>query len=166
MHRVRTTFAQVAALVAVCVIAAVIDPAPATATPGAPIISIGSGSIVEGQMTHRYIKFVATLSWPSSATVTVQYATADDTATAVTQDYRAKAGTLTFLPGQTAKPFAIVTLTDQLNEPDEHFSVTLSNPQNAAPGNMVGVGTILDDDPNVGPRVSIGDTAVYDRFVE
>ena len=37
----------------------------------APRISVGGGSVVEGHMTRRFIRFVVTLSWPAPTNVTV-----------------------------------------------------------------------------------------------
>ena len=125
-----------------------------------PRISIGSASVVEGQMTRRYVKFVVTLSRPSAVAVSVQYNTSDDTATVGNIDYKAKSGTLVFTAGQTSKGTAVVVWPDRDDENDEQFMITLSNPMNADLGVDTGVGTIFDDDPNVGPRVAIGDATI------
>jgi hypothetical protein len=127
-----------------------------------PRVSVGDGSVVEGQMTRRYIRFTVSLSWKSSNTVTVQYATANGlgpTGATAGPDYKAKAGTITFKPGQTGKYLAVLVWPDMVDEPEENFTFSLSNPQNAVAGRMVGTGTIHDDDPNVGPRVGVGDVA-------
>ena len=64
--------------------------------------------------------------------VTVQYATADGTAQAGL-DYTSKSGTLTFLAGETTKTIEIEILDDVLgSEPQEFFTVTLSNPTGEA----------------------------------
>ena len=57
---------------------------------------------------------------------TVAYATADGTAKAG-QDYAAKSGTVTFGPGETTKQITVAISADNANEPDESFSVALSN---------------------------------------
>jgi poly(3-hydroxybutyrate) depolymerase len=59
--------------------------------------------------------------------VSVDYATADGTATAG-QDYSATSGTMTFEPGVVLKSFAVPVLNDALLESAESFRVTLSNP--------------------------------------
>jgi endoglucanase len=150
-----TTLTAICIAIASCISAA----APAHAV-GDPAVSIGSASVVEGQMTHRYVKFVVTLARPSTSVVTVQYATADGTATLAGIDYKAKSGTLTFKPGQTSKGIAVLVWPDRVDESDEQFVAALTNPVNAQLGVDTGVGTIYDDDPNVGPRVSIGDAAI------
>ena len=62
---------------------------------------------------------------------TVAYATVDGTAKAG-QDYAAKSGTVTFGPGETTKQIQIAISADNANEPDESFSVALSDAAGAA----------------------------------
>ena len=66
----------------------------------------------------------------SGQTVTVDYAHDDGTATAPA-DYLATSGTLTFGAGQTTKTVTVTVNADVLDEADETFTVTLSNPSNA-----------------------------------
>ena len=80
----------------------------------------------------RYVEsshavFIVTLSSPSGLPVTVDYATADGTATAGS-DYEATSGTLTIPPGVTSRSIIIPTVNDNLEESVETFSVDLSNP--------------------------------------
>src|SRR5262249_54355577 len=49
---------------------------------------------------------------------------------------------------------------DTLNEPDETFQVTLSQPANAALGRSQGIGTILNDDAL--PSLSVNDVQVLE----
>jgi hypothetical protein len=68
----------------------------------------------------------------SSGSVTVQYATADGTATAAS-DYTAASGTLTWQDGDMAeKSFTVSITNDTLEESNETFRVTLSNPAGGA----------------------------------
>jgi hypothetical protein len=79
--------------------------------------------------------------------VTVDFATADDTATAPA-DYAPASGTLTFAPGETEQTLAVAVNGDTLVESDETFFVNLSNPTGEATiADAQGVGTIIDDDP-------------------
>ena len=89
--------------------------------------------------------FTVSLSGASSQTVTVQYATANVTAT-VGSDYAMTSGTLTFTPGQLTRTVSVPVLGDTLLEPTETFAVNLSNPANATIGDGQGVGTIIDND--------------------
>jgi CSLREA domain-containing protein len=59
--------------------------------------------------------------------VTVQFATANGSATAG-QDYATTTGTLTFGAGESSKTIVVSILADGLVEPDETFTVVLSNP--------------------------------------
>jgi uncharacterized delta-60 repeat protein/uncharacterized repeat protein (TIGR01451 family) len=86
----------------------------------------------------------------SNGVATVNYATADNTATAGA-DYTATSGTLTFNNGETIKTFTIPILEDTLVEGDEFFNVQLSNP---GPGvvlvNSNALVTIQDNDTGLG----------------
>lgn len=146
------------------VVAPVIGFAAEPARAATPTVSIGSGSIVEGDLVRRYIKFTVSLSEPSASTVTVPYSTADASASAG-PDYKAKTGTLVFKPGAIVKYTAVTVWTDVQVEGDESFTITLGTPVNANPGNSVGTGTIHDDDLGGGGKVSIGDSGVYETCV-
>jgi hypothetical protein len=78
--------------------------------------------------------------------VTVNYATANGTATAGS-DYQAKSGSVTFAPGETTKTITIVVNGDKTAESNETFFVDLFGPSsNALFGVARGTGTILNDD--------------------
>ncbi|MCW1956995.1 MAG: cellulase family glycosylhydrolase [Mycobacterium sp.] len=87
--------------------------------------------------------FTVTLAAPSTQTVTVQYATANGTATAG-GDYTAASGTLTFAPGETGKTVTVAVKSDSLTEGAEDFHVMLSNPSGAVLTDAMGMGTITD----------------------
>src|SRR5262249_36515762 len=76
--------------------------------------------------------------------VTVQYATADGSATVADGDYTPVSGTLTFAPGQTQQTVTVLVKGDAVAEPDETFFVNLSSPTNAVLGTSQGTGTIKD----------------------
>ena len=100
------------------------------------------------------LRFVVSLSVASPATATVDYATMDGSATA-DSDYRATAGTLTFLPGETSKTVVVDLHDDDLHEADETLRVTLSNAVDAVIAKVAGTGTIADDDS--APVLAVGD---------
>src|SRR5438876_12140405 len=58
------------------------------------------------------------LSTASFPTITVNYATADGTATVADGDYVAASGTVTFLPGVTSQPAAVTVNGDTKFEPN------------------------------------------------
>jgi hypothetical protein len=110
-----------------------------------PTISIGSSSVTEPDSGSTSAVFTITLSNPSSQTITVDYATSDGTATAGS-DYTSSSSTLAIYPGETTKTVQVPVIGDTSSEPNETFTVTLSNPTNAVIGSGVGTGTILDND--------------------
>ncbi|MBN9518877.1 autotransporter-associated beta strand repeat-containing protein, partial [bacterium] len=112
-----------------------------------PTVSIGDATLPEGAVGPTPFTFTVTLSAASGQTVTVNYLTADGTATVADGDYAAAAGTLTFLPGETTKTVTVLVAGDAANEADETFTVTLSSPTNATVATGTGTGTITNDDP-------------------
>ena len=79
-------------------------------------------------------------------TVTVNYATADGTATAG-EDYTAASGTLTFNPGETVKTISIALLEDDATDGEETLTLTLSNPAGVELTDAEATGTISDVEP-------------------
>ena len=77
--------------------------------------------------------------------VTVNYATADGTATSPA-DFGAISGTLTFAPGVTTQPISVSIVNDAIAEGNETFTVALSNPTVATIADPSGLGTIVDDE--------------------
>ncbi len=112
-----------------------------------PNVSIEGGSVVEGNSGTRTLTFTVTLSAPSDAPVTVDFATADGEATVAGRDYLAKSGTLKFAPGETSKTFTVTVNGDRLGEYHESFWVHLSGAAGAVISSGASYGTILDDEP-------------------
>ena len=103
-----------------------------------------SQTVVEGLTTPQNLTYTVTLSSPTTQTISVNYATANGTATAGL-DYTATIGTLTFAPGATSKVINIPILNDSLNEADETFTLTLSSPTNASLGTLTTATTTITD---------------------
>lgn len=107
-------------------------------------------AIVEGTARGRRKVIVEVkLDQASTEVVTVDYATADITATSDlfdSPDYRARKGTFTFQPGETKKTFKLEIQQGRRPEDDETLSITLSNPTNANIPSLPTIVTILDDD--------------------
>ena len=78
--------------------------------------------------------------------VSVHFATADGTASAVGGDYVATSGTLTFSAGQLSKTIAVTVNGDNVVEPNETFSVKLSKAVRTKLVDATAVGTITNDD--------------------
>ncbi|MBX9789207.1 MAG: cellulase family glycosylhydrolase [Pirellulales bacterium] len=113
--------------------------------PPLPVLSIGNATFTEGNSGTVNVTFTVTLSQASTSAVTVNYATADGTATAGS-DYNAASGTLTFAAGQTSKTITVAVRGDTLVEGAETFRVVLSNAVGATIATGTGTGTITDDD--------------------
>ncbi|MDP9264709.1 MAG: Ig-like domain-containing protein [Chloroflexota bacterium] len=100
-----------------------------------------------------------------SGTFTVQYATGAVTATAGTTcatagtDYLTTSGTLTFNSGNGTQQVIVKVCGDTLDEANETFNVTLSNPTGGSATIQAGTATatITDDD---GPSISVNDVTV------
>lgn len=122
-----------------------IDAYAAVASVMAPTLSISDASQNEGNSGTTKQTFTVTLSQASDATVTVNYATADGTATAGS-DYTTATGALTFTPGQTSKTLTVTVAGDTAVEADETFFVNLSDPVGADLADHQGQGTLLNDD--------------------
>ena len=96
--------------------------------------------------TNAAAAFEVSLSRAAAGTVTVDYATADGTATAGA-DYTATSGTLTFAVGETAKTVSVPVLDDAVDEGEETFTLRLSNATGARIADGEATGTIANDDP-------------------
>lgn len=127
----------------------------------APLVTIDNVSTAEGASGTHTVTFTATLSAASARTVTLDYATADGTASVAGNDYVAKSGTLTFNPGVVTRTFTVTVKGDAVHETDETFFVNLVSATNAYLGVSAASGTIVDDDP-AAPEIfaSIDDVTV------
>jgi hypothetical protein len=110
-----------------------------------PTLSIQDGSLPEGNKGTSRLLLKVTLSRSSNDVITVKYRTANGTALAKS-DYTATNGTLTFQPGQTSATISISIITDGKREPNETFSVQLSNAVGATINDAFATATILNDD--------------------
>jgi hypothetical protein len=122
-----------------------------------PSLSMNSVSMNEGNAGTTPFVFTVSLSNPSYQTITVDFTTGGGTATAGS-DYQALSSTLTFNPGETAKPITVLVNGDTTDEPDETFNVVLSNATNATIATGTGTGTILNDD--LPPSLTISDVTL------
>lgn len=119
-----------------------------------PALSVGDVTLREGNSGTAELMFIVTLDKAATAPVTVNYATADGTATAGS-DYSPLSGTLTFAAGETSKMVHVVVNGDTAVEANETFSLILSNAAGATIADSTAVGQITDDDtvqnPGNGP---------------
>jgi len=130
-------------------------------TPPAPgRISIGDVSLAEGSAGQTAFRFTISLDQAQPTPVSVDFATADGTA-ATPADYTAGNGTVTFAPGETSRTITVQVNGDTTVEPDESFTVNLTNPTgNATIADAQATGTIVNDDQQAPPapgQISIND---------
>ena len=115
-----------------------------TATVEGPVaIDVADAKVTEGP--GATLDFVVSLSRAASGTVTVDYATADGTATEG-DDYTRTEGTLTFAAGQTSKTVAVPVLDDAHDDGGETLTLVLSNAVGARIRDGEAVGTIENSD--------------------
>ena len=103
--------------------------------------------INEGDTGQTNAEFQVRLTRASGQPISINYATANGTATAG-QDYTSRSGTLTFTAGTTGltQTISVPIRSDSLDEPNETFTILLSNPNNASLLTSTARCTILDDD--------------------
>ena len=153
------------------------SPAPFTAGPTV-IITINDVTVNEGNSGTTNLTFTVTRGNATGA-FTVDYATANSTATVADNDYVAATGTVSFtVGGPLTQQFTVSVNGDALVELNERVFVNLSNVVNTV-GNAVisdaqGIGTILTDDPvapsitthPVSPTIATGTQAFLSVVVE
>jgi serralysin len=122
-----------------------------------PLISIDDVSATEGSDNNA--QFTISLNEASNQTVRVDYATANDSA-AGGQDYQSRTGTVTFQPGETTKRVNVPIINNRELEFEEQFFLNLTNPRNGITSDRQGIATILDDDTDDRPAISIDDVTV------
>ena len=115
-----------------------------------PALSVGDVSLREGNSGTAELMFVVTLDKAATGPVTVNYATANGTATAGS-DYAPLTGKLTFAAGETSKMVHVVVNGDTVLEANETFSLTLSGASGATIADGSAVGQITDDDTKQDP---------------
>ena len=104
-----------------------------------PALSVADATAAEGEDSTA--DFVVTLDPAAAGTVTVDYATADGTATAPA-DYGATSGTLTFAPGETSKTVSVSIVDDTVEDDGETFTLTLDNASGATLADATATGTV------------------------
>lgn len=130
--------------------------------------SIPTGVLLGSQTYNGYessssssIQVMVTRTGDLTATTTVNYATADATATAG-QDFTATSGTLTFLPGESSKTVSISIINDNIFEGTETFNFVLSDPAGPSPVELLdpGTATLTISDNDSQPYASTSNTTV------
>lgn len=114
-----------------------------------PSLSIADASATEGDSGTVSMTFLVTLSKSSPEIVTVDYTTADGSATAGV-DYQGSNGNLQFAPGDILQTISVTIQGDVDVEASETMTMTLSSPDKAKLSQANATGTINNDDFNSG----------------
>ena len=116
-----------------------------SATVAGPVgISVADARVEEAE--GALLAFAVTLSRAAVERLTVDYATANGSATAG-DDYTAASGTLTFQAGETSKTIEVTVLDDAHDEGEETLTLTLSNTSRGRVTDGEATGTIKNRDP-------------------
>jgi hypothetical protein len=122
-----------------------------------PSISVADTAATCSPTANTLANFTVTLSGPSRFPVTVNYGTANGSASAGS-DYQAASGTLTFAPGQTSQTVSVTVIADPGWEQAETFTLNLSNPSLGTLSRAQATGTITTSLPL--PSVSVSNVTV------
>ncbi len=122
-----------------------------------PGISINDVTVREGSTAQ----FTVRLEGPTDHAVSVTAATSDGTAVAG-EDYRTRSERLTIPARRTTAIFSVDTIADGVQDSNETFTVTLSNPSGATLDDDTGTGTITEGGGGgrTTRRLSIDDVSV------
>jgi len=110
-----------------------------------PTLVINDVIIAEGNSGTSSAVFTVTRMGNATQAITVNYATANNSATAGS-DYTGTSGILTFATNETSKIIIVPIIGDTTVEGNETFFVNLSNAVNATIADSQGLGTITNDD--------------------
>ena len=117
------------------------------AAPVLPTLSINDISVVEGNTGTVDALFTVSLSAASSSGVTVNFATANSSASIGDGDYLSRSGILTFPAGDfSPKTIAVPVVGDTRDEALEAFFVNLSGAVGATISDSLGLCEIVNDD--------------------
>ncbi|HSS20331.1 MAG TPA: C25 family cysteine peptidase [Pyrinomonadaceae bacterium] len=119
---------------------------PITVT--APSFSINDVTMAEGNGGPGTTSFIFTITKTGATALnsSVDYATLDSSATSPSDFTALPTTNVVFLPSDTTKQVTVFVNGDTTFEPNEQFSVQLSNPSGATISDPSGVGTITNDD--------------------
>ncbi|UWQ19648.1 Calx-beta domain-containing protein [Jannaschia sp. M317] len=127
-----------------------------------PTVAIHDVSVIEGDGSYEYARFLITLDRPATADVTMDFHVQGGSAADQTGDIQDRTGSATISAGQQATWVSIAVNGGTGPEPDETFQLVLTDLRNGVFSGggeaLAATGTILDDDSGrVSPEGGIGD---------
>ena len=132
----------------------------------APGLSINDVTLNEGNAGTTAFGFTVSLSTPAPAGgVTFNITTADNTATAPSDYSTSSVNRATIPEGSSTYPFTVLVSSDKDYEPDETFFVNITNVIGATVLKGQGIGTILNDDAQPLPDLTVSLTDSPDPVV-
>jgi chitinase len=134
---------------------------------GPTTVWIDDVTVTEGNAGTSNAQFIVHLSQAAASPISVNYATANGSATAGS-DYQTTSGSLTFAVGESSKTINVPIIGDNIFESVEGFLVNLSNAVGATITDGTAVGTIVDNDTpgsNEPPSVAINDVTILEGDV-
>src|SRR5204862_396055 len=108
----------------------------------APSFTIDDMTHNEGDAGTTSYVFTITKTGSTELNASVDFQTIDGTAMVADSDYQANSGTLQFAANETTKQFTVLVNGDTKFEPDEAFTLQLSNASGATISDADGIGTI------------------------
>ena len=127
------------------------------------LLSVAEAEVGEGP--GAVLVFEVTLTRAAAQTVTVDYETADGTATAG-EDYEAVSGTLSIEAGEAVASVQVSILDDSHDEGEETLTLILSNASNARIANGEALGVIVNSDPIPGAWLARFGRAASDHVAQ
>ena len=146
-----------------------IDDRPLTAAPSVTVhrieqtLSVADTEVGEGP--GAVLVFDISLTRPADEPVTVNYLTADGTATAG-EDYEAVSGTLRIEAGQTSGRVQVNVIDDSHDEGEESLTLVLADASNARIRDGEALGVIVNSDPIPGAWLSRFGRAASDHVAQ
>jgi uncharacterized delta-60 repeat protein len=128
-----------------------------------PAVSITNYTITEGTGRDSLLQVQVRLANAYPVPVTVEYATADSTATNGT-DYIGASGTLTFVPGDTLEFIPVLIRGDGIDEGTEIINVNLSNAINASLSATTRSRITINDDDLL-PAIVVSNISVTEKDI-
>jgi predicted extracellular nuclease len=128
-----------------------------------PTLMVGDMLVSESDSGIRTATFTVQLSKAAASAVSFDIATVNGSALAGIDYASLSLANQTIAAGELYKQFSIAINGDTTTEPDETFTVNLSNASGAGIGRGQAVGTIANDDNVSAIKISVGDVYVDER---